>query len=280
MMADRAADRAEGAQLEAIERDAWIDLYTAAPAGFAPGAGLSVERLGDVTLLKLASVPNTQFSRMLGLGVGAPVSEAALDAALTGLRTVGHDGFFVHLVPWAAPSALPVWLSRRGLARYHRPWAKFRRGTAPPPMVPSDLRVAEIGADRAADFAQPVAAGFGAPPPFVAWLAALAGRPGWRIAVAYDGTEPVAGGALFLRDGVAWLGIAATRPEARGRGAQGALMRWRIRAAIDAGCTLIATETGVAVPGQPNSSYNNMRRCGFEVAYLRDNYVPLSAGAA
>ena len=33
------------------------------------------------------------------------------------------------------------------------------------------------------------------------------------------------------------------------------------------------TETGEAVPGEPNSSYANMLRNGFRVVYSRPNYV-------
>ena len=105
------------------------------------------------------------------------------------------------------------------------------------------------------------------------WTAALVGRPGWHAYVAYDGTTPAGAGALFCRGGVAWLGVAATIPAYRRRGVQGALMSRRIADAIAAGCRDIVTETGEAVPGEPNSSYANMLRNGFRVVYSRPNYV-------
>jgi hypothetical protein len=160
-------------------------------------------------------------------------------------------------------------------AHFHRPWAKFHRGPGPALSVASDLAIAEIGPDRAMDFARPVAAGFAAPPPFQAWLAALPGRAGWRIYAAYSGTEPVAGGALYCRNGVGWLGITATAPAHRRRGAQTVLLARQIADAIATGCRDIAAETGVPVPGEPNHSYANMLRAGFEIAYLRDNYLPV-----
>jgi hypothetical protein len=260
--------------LEAIERDAWIDIYRAAPSGFSEAVGLGVTLIGGVTVLMMAAVPDSQFNRILGLGIDAPASEGTLDAALARMREAGNGRFFLHLAPMAEPAALPDWLRRRRLERYRRPWAKFQRGAALPPTIVSDFAIEEIGAARAADYAEPVAAGFGAPPPFRSWLAALPGRPGWRVYVAYDGAQPVAGAALYLREGTAWLGVGATDPTYRRRGAHGALMARRIADAVAAGSTVIATETGVAVPGEPSPSYANMLRCGFEVAYLRDNYVP------
>ncbi len=263
------------AHLEAIEREAWLDLYAAAPAGFAQAVGLSSARLDNgAAILAAARVPDTQFNRILGLGIEAPASEAALDAALARMREAGNPNFLLHLEPTALPPALADWLSRRGLERYRRPWGKFVRGTEPVPHVAIDLAIEEIGPDRAKDFAVPVAAGFGAPPPFQLWLAALPGRPGWRIYAAYEAGVAIAGAALFIRDRQGWYGIAATDPAKRRRGAQRAVLARLLGDAIAAGCDLIVAETGAAVPGEPNSSWNNMERSGFRVAYLRENYRP------
>ena len=267
------------AAIEAIERAAWVDIYEAAPAEFARQAGLSSARIDDVAILCLSAAPDTQFNRILGLGVDRPATAELLDMAVDRMKAGGNARYFLHVVPWAEPKELAAWLGGYGLQRYHRPWAKFHRGPTLPPDISTAFRLAEIGPERAMDFARPVAAGFGAPPPFQFWLAALPGRAGWRVYVAYDGSEPVAGAALYIHDATAWLGIAATLPSHRGQGGQGALMARRIADAIAEGCRDIATETGVPVPGQANSSYFNMLRCGFEVAYLRDNYLPSSEGS-
>ena len=73
---------------------------------------------------------------------------------------------------------------------------------------------------------------------------------------------------------LAWLGIAATVPGFRRRGAQTALLAARIRRASELGCTLLVTETGEAVDGRPAGSYRNILRAGFEPRYLRPNYFP------
>jgi hypothetical protein len=259
--------------LEAIERDAWLDLFASAPAAWAAGAGLRHERLGAADLLVLKAAPIGQFNRLVGLGVEAPASEAVLDAALAGFAAAGIEGFFVQLSPGAQPAALPDWLAARGLAPYRRAWAKFWRDAAPPPAIPTALAIAEVGPDRAADFALAACEGFGMPAAMRPWTAALVGRPGWRAYVAYDGATPAGAGALYCRGGAAWLGVAATIPAYRRRGVQGALMSRRIADAVAAGCRDIVTETGEAVPGEPNSSFDNMLRNGFRVVYSRPNYV-------
>jgi hypothetical protein len=92
------------------------------------------------------------------------------------------------------------------------------------------------------------------------------GRPHWSAG-------PAGAAALYCRDGAGWLGVAATIPAYRRRGVQGALMARRIADAIAGGCRDIVSETGEAVPGEPNDSYANLLRNGFSVVYSRPNYV-------
>ena len=98
--------------------------------------------------------------------------------------------------------------------------------------------------------------------------------------MAYDGALPAAGGAIHVYDDLAWIGIGATRPEFRRRGAQNAILAARIRRAAELGCTLLVTETGELVEDRPSNSYRNILRAGFEPQYLRANYVPNEADPA
>lgn len=78
---------------------------------------------------------------------------------------------------------------------------------------------------------------------------------------------------MFVGSRVGWLGIAATLPEYRRRGAQSALLAAMIRAAGGSGCELVVTETGALVDGKPSNSYRNILRAGFELDYVRANYL-------
>jgi len=103
------------------------------------------------------------------------------------------------------------------------------------------------------------------------WFESLANRPDWRAVAAFDHDQVVGGGYLHLQGTRAWLGAGGVRPEARRHHAHRALMAARIRLAIEAGCTLIATETGEPVGEEPNPSLRNMTACGFTLAYSRLN---------
>jgi hypothetical protein len=105
-------------------------------------------------------------------------------------------------------------------------------------------------------------------------LAGTVGRPGWHQYIAFDDDLPAAVAALYVRNEVGWLGVAATLAEYRRRGAQGALMARRICDGGKLGCEWLITETGQERPDKPNPSFHNMLRTGFKVAYDRPNYMP------
>ena len=79
----------------------------------------------------------------------------------------------------------------------------------------------------------------------------------------FDGV-PGAAGALILHDGVALFGGAATVPELRRRGLQGALLHERMRYAAEHGCDL-----AMMVAEAGSNSQRNAERKGFRVAYTR-----------
>ena len=115
---------------------------------------------------------------------------------------------------------------------------------------------------------------FGLPPEASVIASAVVGRQGWSHFLAYDGDAAVSAAAMFVTEGVAWLGFGATREAARGRGGQSALFATRLREARDQGCRWAITETGEETPEEPvNHSYRNMLRAGFHLAYARQNWV-------
>jgi GNAT superfamily N-acetyltransferase len=75
---------------------------------------------------------------------------------------------------------------------------------------------------------------------------------------------PAAAGGLSLYEGVALFAGAATAPEMRRRGLQGALLEARMRYAFERGCDL-----AMMVAEAGSNSQRNAERQGFRVAYTR-----------
>ena len=78
------------ASIETVEREAWLDLFAAAPPEYADAAELRYERLGASLVLADRSVPIVEFNRGMCIGVERPETEKSVDAMLDWLRS--HAG--------------------------------------------------------------------------------------------------------------------------------------------------------------------------------------------
>lgn len=251
------------------EAEAYADMFAAAPLEW----GLHVERWGSVIALVAPPIDVMLFNRVLGLGLREPASEAQLDELVALYRQASVRHFGIQLSPIAQPSAVKDWLYTHGL-RPTDNWAKVYRVVDQPIEIHTDLRMEVIGREHAADFGRVACAAFGMPSALQPWLENLVSRANWHVYLAFDGEQAAAGGALFVRGKVGWLGIEGTLASHRRRGGQGAIMAQCIRDAAQLGCRWVITETGEDLPDRPNPSYHNMLRTGFTLAYQRPNYVP------
>jgi hypothetical protein len=263
----------EVALLEQVEMRAWESMFAAAPTGLAESLGLQRCWFGPALATMSRALDIGQFNRILGTGLPGDEDGAALEPATGWFRAAGLKHFLIQIPPGPRTASLETRATALGLVRFRRAWTKFRR--SPMPLAPpaTDLRIVEAGPDEANDFGDTAAAGFGMPPPLAGWLSALVGREGWRCYVSYDEDRAIGVGACWREGAGAWLGIGATRPEGRGRGSQSAILARRINDAIADGAPLLVTETGSAVPGEPQTSYANILRAGFEIAYERPNWT-------
>lgn len=267
-------------RVERIEADAYRALIAAAPPAFAAAVGLRAVEIAGVTLLVAPRIPVPLFNRAIGLGVHQPASEGDVDAILDVYRDAGVAEAWLHRCPDAEPAALESWLSARGLRVARRPtWAKVAIDAAALPdavLNPAQhphLVVREIGPDDAPRFAELVTRAHGMPPGMIPWTAALVGAPHLRSYLVERGGESIGAGLLYVGAGGAWLGLGATADAHRRQGAQGALLVRRVRDALEAGSTLVTTETGEPVGDEDNPSLRNMYRHGFERVYARWNHA-------
>ena len=248
---------------ERAEIEAMRDLWKAAPDPIGAEFGLCEATGGAIAFYSNLQPGVRELTRVLGL-----MQIADLDTFESFFREGGVPRYWISLMPG---TALETELERRGYTPDYA-WMKFSRPAGDAPDAHTDLRVEEVGADRALDFAATAAEAYGVTEDHVPWLAALPGRAGWACIVSYEGDRPVGTGALFAHEDVAWFGFAATLPEARGRGSQSAILAHRIVRAAELGCETCVTETGERVPDRPSGSYRNILRAGFGEAYLRPNW--------
>jgi GNAT superfamily N-acetyltransferase len=250
--------------LERAEIAAVRDVFRAAPPALAAQLGIEMKELRTGVATKVAAFSGVrELNRVTGLESADPLPEVE--------AFYGDVSYVVALSPAGRKAGLEDRLRSRGFSPDYA-WMKFSRPTHRRFDASTDLRIEEVGADRGRDFGMVVCRGYGMPHPMLDWLAAVPGRRGWRCFLAYHGETPAAAGAVQATGEEAWLGFAATLPEFRGRGGQGALLAARLGAAAEAGCRVATTETGVRSDGRPAASYRNILRSGFTEAWERPNW--------
>ncbi len=252
------------------EVEAFRSMFAAAPADLAVRHGIAATAIGDGLAFRVASLAGVgELNHALGLASGDDVDPV-----------LSFYGGSPHIASALPGVDLDAALRSRGYTPGYA-WMKFSRSTDDPPEAATDLRVEEVDEERAGDFARAFRGGYGLPELLQPWLEALPGREGWHCFAAYDRGEPAAAGALHVHEGVGWLGMGATVPAHRGRGAQSGILAARIRRAAELGCETVVTETGERVDGRPSGSYRNILRAGFREEYLRPNYAsPRCAGGS
>ena len=272
------AARPEIIATERVERDAWLDMFAAAPAVLGADAPPCSERTGTYAVIADKGTPGSEFNRCFGLGCDGALTEVQLDRAIHWLDRNASPTWSIQLPPLEDADTMAGWMRSRGLAPAGTGWARFFRharsvGNSP---APTELVVREVSRAEGAHFGEAMMGGFGFSAAVGKWFSVLAGRPRWHLYVAYADGVPAACGALYLdhERGWGWLGCDATLPAYRLRGAQTALIHRRIADAGAAGIEALTAETGQPAAGQELNarSYQNYHRAGFAKAYVRPNF--------
>lgn len=221
----------------------------------------------------MAGIDSILLNRALGLGTAGPAEGDATEQIATAYAGAGVTRHLVHLAGDAEPAGLAERLAAAGYRPY-RAWVPFARDATLPPLdAPTDLAVVEAGPADAEAWAAIVAPAFDLGAEAEPLLAGLADDPAWTLYLTVDGDEPAGAAALFVHEGAGWGDWAATRPEFRKRGGQSALLARIVADAATAGCDVVLGETGEAVPGDPQHSYHNVVRAGFEPGPPRANWI-------
>ena len=262
-------------ELEAIEAEAWVQLQRSLPPDVHARLGIDVRRRGDSVLFIASGTRELAINKVMGLGLGSPLTERALDEVVAEYARAAVERFIIQWHPSAQPAAAVDWFAARGfvlishIAKMCRPLGVSDARQA----LASPFLIDEISVDDAAIFEEVVARSLGVPVGLEAGIRSTIGQPGWRYYLARDAGRPIAGGASYVRGEHAWLGFGATIESERRRGAQTALLARRMRDAAADGCLWVSADTLVETPTRPNQSYRNMRRMGFAAAYERPNFV-------
>ena len=224
---------------------------------------IELRRFGRATAALSRKVPLVEwYNRVVGL---EQQDARAVREILGWYRPLGiRARFEVGAAELTPALAVALAAERVGLERFETQlYAPIDARIAPPA---SQVEVRPSPRDELDLYLEIWARGF-ALPEFL-WLDELRIRAAWfsvpgfaRYLALVDG-QPAACAALYVHGDVGYLCMSATLPEARGRGAQSALIARRWRDARDAGCRVVTTQTAFG-----GTSQHNMERAGMRLAH-------------
>ena len=226
----------------------------------------------------MRSDPTGYWSKALGFGARGPVNEESVAEVVSFFQQTNVARGNIAI----APAFLPEnWEEVRSLHELNvsSTWVKLASPIAfagrPGVSASTDFAVKQLGASDAATWGATwgliVREGFQSELPLTPLLKAVLDNPAARVFGAWDEDRLIGAGAVNFVGHIACLTTGETLPSQRRRGVQAALIAARVRAAAEAGCTIVTAET--ASGGQAVASYRNFTRAGFAPQYERANWL-------
>jgi GNAT superfamily N-acetyltransferase len=257
------ADHALAERLEAAEAFACAEFAAARSRVFPESGSTSVRIAGATAVFDGVDAPTTQS---FGLGLFEPLTSAALDDVESFFRSRGAEPMH-EVCPLTGAETLDL-LCARGYRPFEISNVLYRT-IEPPEAYPNSIRVRLVDRDEAELWGRVSARGWTHDHPelegFVQQMGELSvARENSPCFLAEIDGVPGAAGGLSLHEGVALFAGAATMPEFRRRGLQGALLAERMRYAAEQNCDL-----AMMVAEAGSLSQRNAERKGFRVAYTR-----------
>lgn len=262
------------AEIERAEIAAWTDVYAAAPSDWAETVGLGTREVGGALVISWAATGRRFFSRVIGLGVTEPATEAAVDEIIRGYDEAGITRFLLQSMPACRPAEYEDWLRERGLEPFDAQDRVVRDGrpAEPPPSGPVE-RVTRETAHEWEDFVQRTYRLDTGP-----WLERLIGRPGWHQYAYRDGGEIVAARGMFIGpDGAAWLGMDAPVPGVMTDDYEpdAALCAFMVADGLANGARSFLADIELPSPGMDTPAYRYFGELGFTRPYVRTHWARL-----
>lgn len=266
---------AESIAVENAELEAWRDMYRAMPSVFRDRINPELIELGSVTLTRCKAIPFVHFNAVKNLGMGAPATDAMLDAAIAAYQQAGIPKMVVYHHPLAQPAGLGDRLKAAGFVE--KPgWDRVYRFGKPSsiPIPPSRGHVSFVTKGTAASWAAFLDGMYGLPTG--PWLLELVGRPGWVHASLERAGRIVAVRSMFLQPGrTAWFGVEAPIPGLMAPSFEDdhCLLHALIGEAERQGVETFAGDIEAPNAEQAGPPYERWTALGFSIGYHRAHFV-------
>jgi GNAT superfamily N-acetyltransferase len=210
-------------------------------------------------------IPNPFFNQVF---ISGPAEWRDIERVFAIFEEFGMTPRF-EIAPGAISSELATWLAERGFTHTQSdPILVQSSADVPQPHSPHEVQIDRIqAADANDDFENTYVRAWQVEawlaPTLCSYISLWRSVPGWTLYLAREGTAPVGVGVLFDNGKVAYLADAATIPEYRRRGVQGALIRQRIADARQSSARFAFSRAEFGTASQ-----RNLERAGLQSRYM------------
>jgi GrpB-like predicted nucleotidyltransferase (UPF0157 family)/GNAT superfamily N-acetyltransferase len=256
---------------EKTECGALYEMYSGVSDETKKKCGIQVQRIGPAALIRTDIFPGFSHNRVPGLGLDYIIDEGTI-LNVKSFYSASKNKHAIQLNPLDLTVDVMKLLQKHGYEHKNN-WVRFYRDTSPVENVKTNLEIKSVGNEHLRDFSSLVISNFRFPSELASLFEPIMENKNWQHYMAFEGSKPAATGSVYFSGDTAWTSFAATNPDYRGRGAQGALLKARIDEAGKRGCKWIATETAEDSSEHDAPSYRNLLRYGFRLLYKRPNYV-------
>ncbi|TXI00715.1 MAG: hypothetical protein E6Q76_18045, partial [Rhizobium sp.] len=179
--------------IEWIEKEAWLDMYSAAPQMVAEAFYLRSTSIAETPALGGATIPISEFNRAFMMD---DLAKPPIADVTEWLRANSAPDFAIQLAVVEETAELQAWARQNGFEPAGNGWSKLIRnvGLAGDKDFPKNERLTlNIDPDPEL-YGNIVVSSMGLPKQTGEWFSALVGRPNWYVAVALLGGEAVGSG--------------------------------------------------------------------------------------
>lgn len=262
-------------ELEEVEKNAWSDMYQAAPADFAQDWQLFLQTSGSMTLIS-AALPTGLFNKVFMHGLTEELTGAQIREIMDFYSSRGAWQYYVYTTPFSKPAPAEQLLLSHGLAETNatdKVYCEPGKITLPTD-EPVGFTVRMVDHDKAAEWAGFICATYGGLPN-QPWLVALVNREGWYHAIAEQEGKIIACRSMFIDpQNRAWLGIDAPIPGMMTAFYEPDYFIIKKLLAIAKGHSVHLVNSCVECIDETRetAAYRYYYQLGFRIAYLRRNF--------
>lgn len=261
-------------QIEAIEIEAWKNMFDAASAEFKEQMNMFYEKIGGGICLVFGKYPVVHFNMVMGLGLSEPITKEILQQVEAVYKKATQSTYMIHYFEQMQPGNAPAIFEEMGYV-VKGGWERIIWKAQPVKKLSSQrsITVRLVDESTAATWEKFVLDIYNYPAHN--WLKSLWNVKGWTHFLAYENDKIVACRSMYIgKNNLAWTGIDTPVPIVMTNDLEPdkILFQYMQQYCIDNGVEYLMADIEKPSPERNTVIYKQFEELGFKVEYLRKLY--------